>query len=77
MAEQLSAKTFHHPKVNSYAYGASLYRETTTLNVTMVYQGFNEQRKYPRFKPDTQMFILHSTLGTVKDISIGGLSYTY
>ena len=77
MTEQRSSSSFYHPKVNSYAYGASLYREITTLNVNMVYQCFNEQRKYPRFKPDTKIFILHSTLGTVQDIGIGGLSYTY
>ncbi|NOQ47173.1 MAG: hypothetical protein GQ559_10975 [Desulfobulbaceae bacterium] len=47
------------------------------MNAMVVHQGFNEQRKYPRFKPDTKIFILHSYLGTVRDIGIGGLSYTY
>ncbi|HEB68726.1 MAG TPA: hypothetical protein ENI88_03785 [Desulfobulbus sp.] len=47
------------------------------MDTMMVYQSFKEQRKYPRFKPDTKIFILHSALGTVKNIGIGGLSYTY
>jgi len=77
MAEQCSSKSFYHPKVNSYVYGLSLYKKDTALHVARAYQGFNEQRKYPRFKPDTPIFIFHSTLGTVKDIGMGGLSYTY
>lgn len=36
-----------------------------------------EQRKYPRFKPKTQMFILHSQFGVINDISVNGLSYDY
>lgn len=74
---EYSSDSFCIPKINSYAYGASLYREVTAMNDTMVYQRFNEQRRCPRFKPDTKMFILHPSLGTIKDISIGGLSYTY
>lgn len=77
MNEQRFLNSFHIPKVNSYAYGVSLYKEVTTIDDTMVYQSFNEQRKCPRFKPDTKMFILHSSLGTVKDIGIDGLTYTY
>lgn len=36
-----------------------------------------DQRKYPRFKPKTQILILHSQLGVVNDISVNGLSYDY
>ena len=65
------------PKVNSRAYGISLFSEANTVNATLVAQRFNERRKLPRFQPDTKLFILHSTLGTITDIGIGGLSYTY
>ena len=77
MNEQYSSKSFNIPKINSRKYGVSLSKEVTTLKAPMVYQSFNEQRKYPRFKPHTKIFILHSTQGTVENIGIGGLSYTY
>lgn len=65
------------PKIKSLTYGASLYNEVTAMDTMMVYRSFKEQRKYPRFTPDTKIFILHSSLGTVKNIGIGGLTYTY
>ena len=77
MNEPNSSNSFYIPKLKHRRYGLSLYKEATAINPTMVYQRFNEQRRYPRFKPDTKIFILHSTQGTVDDISIGGLSYTY
>lgn len=40
-------------------------------------QGCFERRKYPRFKPESKIYILHSIFGSVTDISIAGLSYTY
>ncbi len=77
MNKQHSAESFYSPKIKSLAYGASLYKEVTTMNTMMVYQSLKEQRKYPRFTPDTKIFILHASLGTVRNIGIGGLSYTY
>jgi len=77
MNEQHSADSFYTPKIKSLSYGASLYKEVTAMNTMMVYQSFKEQRKYPRFTPGTKIFILHSSLGTVRNIGIGGLSYTY
>ncbi len=77
MNQQHSVESFYSPKIKSLAYGASLYKEVTAINTLMVHQSFKEQRKYPRFTPDTKIFILHSSLGTVRNIGIGGLSYTY
>jgi hypothetical protein len=77
MDELDSATSVYIPKLKHRTYGLSLYKTATTINPTLVYQRFNEQRRYPRFKPDTQIFVLHSTQGTVDDISMGGLSYTY
>ncbi len=77
MNEQHSTDSFYTPKIKSLSYGASLYKEVTAMNTMMVYQSFKEQRKYPRFTPGTKIFILHSSLGTVRNIGIGGLSYTY
>ena len=71
------SESFYFPNVNNRTYGISLYKKATRLNPELVYQYFNEQRRYPRFKPDTQIFIHHAAHGTVDDISIGGLSYTY
>jgi len=72
-----NGENFSAPKIKSHSFGASLYREVTAMDTMMVYQSFKEQRKYPRFTPEHKLFILHSTLGTVKNISIGGLAYTY
>lgn len=77
MNEQYASRPFNIPKINDRAYGASLSKEVNTLQAEVVYQSFNEQRNYPRFKPDTKIFVLHSTQGTVEKISMGGLSYTY
>jgi len=77
MDELDSATSVYIPKLKHRTYGLSLYKAATTINPTLAYQRFHEQRRYPRFKPDTQIFILHSTQGTVVDIGIGGLSYTY
>lgn len=38
---------------------------------------FIERRKYPRFKPDSKMYIMHGNFGSVTDISITGLAYIY
>ena len=46
-----------------------------TLEKTHGY--FIERRKYPRFKPEGKMYIMHANFGTVSDISMGGLSYIY
>ncbi len=43
----------------------------------VAHEYFGERRKYPRFKPDSKIYILHSIFGSVTDISIAGLSYTY
>ncbi len=77
MKKQDVASSYSFPKVNSRAFGISLYKEANTVSASMVTQRFNERRKLPRFQPDTKLFILHSTLGTITDIGIGGLSYTY
>ena len=77
MNERYSSNPFYIPKINSRAYGVSLYRNVTAIKAKMVVQSFNEQRKYPRFRPDTKIFIHQSTQGTVENIGIGGLSYTY
>jgi len=77
MNEPHSSHSFYIRKLNHHARDLSLFKEALEMNPTMVYQCFNEQRGYPRFKPDSKIFILHSTQGTVNDISIGGLSYTY
>lgn len=37
----------------------------------------NNRRKFPRFKVDTDLFVLHSYFGKVVEIGMGGIVYTY
>jgi hypothetical protein len=77
MNEQYLSGSLDIAKVEkSYIYDEVSQRRIP-LSAIMVDQNFNEQRKYPRFKPDSKIFILHSSLGEVSDISVNGLSYTY
>jgi hypothetical protein len=59
--------------------GGSLYSLSRSIALHAVLSNHkqSEQRKYPRFQPDIKMYVLHSTLGMVNNISINGMSYTY
>lgn len=36
-----------------------------------------ERRKYPRYKVQTDLFVLHADFGQVVDIGMGGMVFTY
>ncbi len=38
---------------------------------------YNNRRKFPRFKVDTGLFVIHSDFGKVQEIGIGGLVFHY
>ncbi len=80
MTDCHSSDLLNLPRIErSLSYGGSLYglSQSIALQAVVSSQEPAEPRKYPRFQPDIKMYILHSTLGTVKDISMDGLSYTY
>lgn len=37
----------------------------------------NNRRKFPRFKIDKEIFVLHSDFGKVEEIGMGGMAFTY
>ena len=39
--------------------------------------GYYNRRRFPRFKVEGELFVLHSDLGQVQEIGIGGLLFTY
>ena len=39
--------------------------------------GFNNRRRFPRFKVDGELFVLHRDMGKVQEIGIGGVLFTY
>ena len=39
--------------------------------------GFNNRRRFPRFKVEGEVFVLHRDMGTVLEIGIGGILFTY
>lgn len=38
---------------------------------------YNNRRKFPRFKVDTGLFVIHSDFGKVQEVGIGGLVFHY
>jgi len=38
---------------------------------------YNNRRKFPRFKVDTGLFVIHSDFGGVQEVGIGGLVFHY
>ena len=39
--------------------------------------GFNNRRRFPRFKLEGDLFVLHRDMGIVQEIGIGGVLFTY
>jgi len=75
-----SSDLLNLPKVETIlTRGGSLYSlsRSIALHAVLSNHELSEQRKYPRYQPDIKMYVLHSTLGTVSNISMNGMSYTY
>jgi hypothetical protein len=39
--------------------------------------GINNSRKFPRFVPQSDLFVLHSNFGKIVNIGMGGMLFTY